>query len=367
MQAVAKRPDGREEKLFRIDDWDFNWQGRYNYAEPVRLPRGTIIETTLTYDNSADNPRNPSNPPVPVRWGEGSTDEMGSIGMAFVAVNEADIASYRGGSFFIGGDRAGQLRGAAPGAPTLRGMIGQGANVDLLEIRRQLEARDANHDGKLEGDEIPPALRAIADRIDTDGDGALDRNELRAAILRWMIRRGGAAPAAEPDRGPELKDMEGRSWHPLHPGADARAQVLVFVTPDCPVANQFAPEIGRLARSYEEKGVPFLLVHVDPAVTPEKARDHAREYGLDLPILIDREHALVSRVGPQVTPEAAVIAPGGRVVYCGRIDDRFGKLGRQRPEPNSRDLRDALEDVLAGRPVAHPRAEAIGCPIEDLK
>ena len=58
MKAVAEMPDGSEKKLFAIDDWDFNWQGRYNYAEPVRLPKGTVVRTTLVYDNSADNPRN---------------------------------------------------------------------------------------------------------------------------------------------------------------------------------------------------------------------------------------------------------------------------------------------------------------------
>jgi hypothetical protein len=348
MKAVAKLPDGTETKLFAIDDWDFNWQGRYNYVEPVRLPKGTVVRTTLTYDNSADNPRNPSHPPVLVRWGEGSKDEMGSISLAFVAVNESDIAAYRGSSFFVGGNPAGRLAGLSP-----------------AQLRERFQALDTNKDGKLEGDEIPERLQVILDLIDTNGDGALDREELRGMLLRMRLR-GGLRPAAPPDRGPEAKDIDGHVWHPFDPDPGVAAQVLVFVTQDCPVANHFAPEIGRLTRDYAGKQVPFLLVHVDPDLTLEAAREHAREYKLDLPILLDREHALVRRAGAKVTPEAAIIRPDGSVAYCGRIDDRFGRLGRQRPEPTRRDLRAALDAVLAGKPVPEARVEAIGCPIADL-
>ena len=69
MQAVATLPDGSSKKLFRIADWDFNWQGRYQYAEPIRLPAGTRIDAVITWDNSADNPRNPYDPPRRIRWG----------------------------------------------------------------------------------------------------------------------------------------------------------------------------------------------------------------------------------------------------------------------------------------------------------
>ncbi|PYS51864.1 MAG: hypothetical protein DMG13_17875 [Acidobacteria bacterium] len=69
-------PDGRRRQLVRIDDWDFHWQANYTYLEPILLPAGTRIEATAYYDNSLNNPKNPSNPPVPVRWGERTVDEM---------------------------------------------------------------------------------------------------------------------------------------------------------------------------------------------------------------------------------------------------------------------------------------------------
>jgi hypothetical protein len=67
---------GGSQPMVWINNWDFNWQGSYTYEKPVELPAFSRIKMTCTYDNSAQNPRNPSNPPKVVRWGEGTEDEM---------------------------------------------------------------------------------------------------------------------------------------------------------------------------------------------------------------------------------------------------------------------------------------------------
>ena len=95
IKAVATLPDGTERTLLWIPDWDFNWQDQYFYKDPPLLPKGTRIDVRLTYDNSADNPRNPSSPPKRVQWGEESSDEMGSVQFLAVAANPADEAPYR--------------------------------------------------------------------------------------------------------------------------------------------------------------------------------------------------------------------------------------------------------------------------------
>jgi Copper type II ascorbate-dependent monooxygenase, C-terminal domain len=69
-------PDGSRRALIKIDDWDFNWQGTYEFEKEVAVPKGTRIEMAAHFDNSKDNPRNPSKPPVEVHWGEQTTDEM---------------------------------------------------------------------------------------------------------------------------------------------------------------------------------------------------------------------------------------------------------------------------------------------------
>src|SRR5262249_11570981 len=74
--VVAHFPNGSVRQLIRIDDWDFHWQANYLFRKAITLPAGTLIEMTAFYDNSTNNPENPSNPPVPVSWGERTTDEM---------------------------------------------------------------------------------------------------------------------------------------------------------------------------------------------------------------------------------------------------------------------------------------------------
>jgi len=76
IEARVRFPDGRSRPLIRIDDWDFNRQDTYYLREPLRLPEGAVIRITGTFDNSEDNPRNPSRPPREIRWGEATTDDM---------------------------------------------------------------------------------------------------------------------------------------------------------------------------------------------------------------------------------------------------------------------------------------------------
>jgi hypothetical protein len=90
MKAIATRPDGAQVPLLWIPDWDFAWQDRYPFKEPFVLPKGTRIDVTLVYDNTADNPHQPSNPPKRVWWGEGSFDEMGSMTVQITAVRKED-------------------------------------------------------------------------------------------------------------------------------------------------------------------------------------------------------------------------------------------------------------------------------------
>ena len=69
-------PGGREETLIRIPEWDYNWQEMYALKEPIKLPKGTVLRVRATFDNSEGNPLNPHTPPIPVRLGEQTENEM---------------------------------------------------------------------------------------------------------------------------------------------------------------------------------------------------------------------------------------------------------------------------------------------------
>ncbi len=103
---------------------------------------------------------------------------------------------------------------------------------------------------------------------------------------------------------------------------------------------------------------------VDVDLDAPRAREHAREFGLPGPVLLDPEHRMTAALGATITPEAFLVDRAGRVVYAGRIDDRFADLGKPRRAPRTRELRDAIEAVLAGREVVVARTRAVGCLIE---
>ena len=154
---------------------------------------------------------------------------------------------------------------------------------------------------------------------------------------------------------------------PLQAPAGVKAIVFLFTTTDCPISNRYAPDVRRLSAAFASQGVVFRLVYPDPAEKPGAIRDHmaAFAYAGVTQAFRDPEHALVKFVGATVTPEAAVFS-GGRVVYRGRIDDRFVDLGLERPAPTRRDLAEAIAAVLAGTPVPQPRTQAVGCFISDF-
>jgi hypothetical protein len=91
MKAWAILPGGRKRWLLWIADWDFNWQSQFQYRTPFILPAGTRLEMLFTYDNSAENVRNPNHPPQRVEYGPGSTDEMAGIHLQVIPNNEADM------------------------------------------------------------------------------------------------------------------------------------------------------------------------------------------------------------------------------------------------------------------------------------
>ncbi|MBT7534365.1 MAG: hypothetical protein HN610_02260, partial [Verrucomicrobia bacterium] len=89
-EIYAINPEGNRENLLKIDSWDFNWQGDYPLPKYLKLNKGSTIHAIATYDNTADNPMNPSMPPKASGWGGKTTDEMYLLGFNYVDYREGD-------------------------------------------------------------------------------------------------------------------------------------------------------------------------------------------------------------------------------------------------------------------------------------
>ena len=127
-----------------------------------------------------------------------------------------------------------------------------------------------------------------------------------------------------------------------------------------------APMVRDIAAAYASRGVVCRLVYCDPDESAADIRRHLAEYGYSLPALRDVSQRFARASKVKVTPEAAVYQADGKLVYHGRIDDRYADLGKARPEPTERDLTNALEAALAGKEVPAAKGEAVGCEIEGL-
>jgi len=155
------------------------------------------------------------------------------------------------------------------------------------------------------------------------------------------------------------------SDHAVFPATESDATVVLFAATDCPISNYFAPEVERIRAAYEPRGIEFLLVYADRDESEAAIAQHLTDFSYGMPGLLDFDHELVRHTGATMTPEAVVLSSQGEVLYRGRIDDTYVAYGKQRAEPSRRDLRLALDDVLAGREVAVGRTDTVGCFIPE--
>lgn len=153
-----------------------------------------------------------------------------------------------------------------------------------------------------------------------------------------------------------------------HTAADwkgKKAVVLLFLATECPVSNYYCPELAKLAKAFAEKGVLFYGIHPDPELTAKDAAKHAEEYRLPFPTLLDPTHSVTRQTGVAIVPEAVVLAADGRIMYRGRIDDRYNESGIRRETVTTRDLEDAITAVVAGKAPAVAQTKAFGCPLPE--
>ena len=164
-----------------------------------------------------------------------------------------------------------------------------------------------------------------------------------------------------------MVDNTGQQHTPLD-GEPDELVVLVFSSTDCPIANAMAPDIERASSEATEAGGRFYLVHARQNLPQARTRSHAKEYKLTMPVLVDRDHALVEELGATNTPEAYVLRLDGSgnytVLYQGSVNNLYGSVGNRRQNVSEHHLRDAIRSAAAGDTIAVPRRTPFGCFIE---
>src|SRR5262249_41526188 len=188
-----------------------------------------------------------------------------------------------------------------------------------------------------------------------------------AAIFLFSRATAHADPgASDPGVGKKVEDVRltdaaGKALAP-HDLKDQKAVVVVFLSFDCPVSRSYAAGLADLAKAYEDRKVAFLAVCPtdDEAEVVAKL---AREFRIPFPVLRDERLTAAAALGARTVPEAFVTDGDFVLRYRGRIDDAWAARLKKNPRVTHDDLHDALDAVLAGKAVAEPVTEPVGCPI----
>jgi peroxiredoxin len=174
-----------------------------------------------------------------------------------------------------------------------------------------------------------------------------------------MLELGTAAPDFR------LPDTEGKSVA-LGDFRGAPALLVMFLCNHCPYVKHVRHELARLAREYQGRGVAVVGINSNdaksyPDDSPERMRAEKAEVGYTFPYLFDESQAVARAYQAACTPDFFVFDAGRKLVYRGQLDD--SRPGNAVPL-NGKDLRAALDAVLAGTAVAAAQRPSMGCNIK---
>lgn len=144
-----------------------------------------------------------------------------------------------------------------------------------------------------------------------------------------------------------------------------RPIAFIFFSAECPICQQYVPEINRLSEHAEKQGTDFFCIFTDPTATLADARAFQKDFALDCPVLLDTTGEITEQLQPKRVPEAFLVSPSGEVAYRGRINNLFASPGQKRPKVTQHDLREAIDALVAGQTIAEPQTEAIGCLLDN--
>ncbi len=191
------------------------------------------------------------------------------------------------------------------------------------------------------------------------------------SVALWVIGMAsfGGLPTAAAAEGPaatsaaaEAFPFESLDGSPIEFDAAARCHVIAFLGAGCPIARQYAGRLEEIATRYADRGVRVIGVDANRQDSKSEFLGAAREMGVTFPLAVDPRQRIARALGATRTGGVVVLDALGSVAYAGRVDDQFAP-GVVRPTATSHELVAAIDDLVAGRPVAVPRTEPVGCLI----
>lgn len=183
------------------------------------------------------------------------------------------------------------------------------------------------------------------------------------------------APLAIGAKAPDfsLKAVDGKTYS-LNDFASSKILVIVFTCNHCPTAQAYEDRIKQLVTDYSSKGVKLIAIspndplsvrldemgYTDVGDSFDDMKIRAKDKQFNFPYLFDGENSAVSmKYGPQATPHVFIFDESRALKYTGRIDD-----GEKPGSAKSHDTKNALDAMIAGKPVPVEKTKTFGCSIK---
>lgn len=162
-----------------------------------------------------------------------------------------------------------------------------------------------------------------------------------------------------------LPNIDGKTVS-LSEFAGKKALVVIFMCNHCPYVKHVAPELTKVANDYLPKGVGFVGISSNdivahPEDAPDRMRIEANNQGYPFPYLFDEDQSVATAYHAACTPDIFVFDAAHRLIYRGQLDDSRPKTDKPL---TGKDLRSALDCILAGQPVPQEQRPSIGCNIK---
>jgi peroxiredoxin len=182
-----------------------------------------------------------------------------------------------------------------------------------------------------------------------------------ALLAAAIAAPAAAAPAiGSPAPAFTLTTLDGQTVSLADAARSHKAVVVMFIATKCPYSNAYNDRMRDIANGYARQGVLFLGINSNKTEPAEETRAHAKQHGFTFPVAKDPENKVADLYDARHTPEIFVVDPQGVLRYHGRIDENYEDASKV----TSPDLKNALDALLAGKPVQKAETKAFGCSIK---
>jgi peroxiredoxin len=174
-----------------------------------------------------------------------------------------------------------------------------------------------------------------------------------------------AAPAEAPSIGtpaPEIKltALDGKPFILSDAARDKNAVVVIFIATKCPYSNAYNDRMRDMAIAYEKQGVLFVGINSNKSEPAQEVASHAKQHGFTFRLMKDPDNKVADLYDAKHTPEVFVVDRTGKLRYHGRIDENY----EDPTKVASPDLKNALDAMIASKPIAKAETKAFGCSIK---